>query len=123
MHESLTKTTQSEISSEEALQFENVYANLIGESLVLIRYRYNRPPEKRIDRVVPYVLDEATDRPLHVQVLPLLGAMYLHSKGRSSSQASQDGHFLVDNGDFLVKAGSKVTVIIGEIKKEGVTIS
>lgn len=121
MHASLI-TTQSEVPSREPLQIENVYANLTGESLVLIRYHYNRPPEKRIDRLVPYILDEATGRPLHVQILPLLGAMYLHSECRSSSQASQDGYFLVDNGDFLVKAGSKVTVIIGEIKKEGVTI-
>ena len=58
-----------------------------------------------------------------MQVLPLLGAIYLHSEGRSSSQAKQDGYFLVDNGDFLVKVGSKVTVVIGELKKEGVTIS
>lgn len=103
--------------------FDNVYANLIGETLVLIRYHYNRPPERRIDRAVPYILDEATGRPLHVQVLPLLGAVYLHSRDRMSNQAKQDGYFLVDNGDFLVKVGSKVTVVIGDLKKEGVTIS
>jgi hypothetical protein len=116
-------TTLSEGPSGEPLQFESVYANLIGESLVLIRYHYNRPPERRIDRLVPYILDEATGRPLYVQVLPLLGAIYLHSECRSSSRASQDGYFLVDNGDFIVKAGSKVTVVIGEMKQEGITIS
>jgi hypothetical protein len=114
---------RSDVLSEEPLQLDSVCANLIGETLVLIRYHYNRPPERRIDRAVPYILDEATGRPLHVQVLPLLGAVYLHSRDRWSSQASQDGYFLVDNGDFLVKVGSKVTVVIGELRKEGVTIS
>ena len=122
MQASLT-TMRSDVLSEEPLQLDGVYANLIGESLVLIRYHYNRPPEKKFGRAVPYILDEATGRPLHVQVLPLLGAVYMHSGGRSSGQASQEGYFLVDNGDFLVSAGSKVTVVIGELKKEGVTIS
>ena len=122
MQASLT-TMRSDVLSEEPLQLDGVYANLIGESLVLIRYHYNRPPEKKFGRAVPYILDEATGRPLHVQVLPLLGAVYMQSKGRSSGQASQDSYFLVDNGDFLVSAGSKVTVVIGELKKEGVTIS
>ena len=122
MQASLT-TTRSDVLSEEPLQFDSVYANLLGETLVLSRYHYNRPPEKRIDRPVPYIIDEATGRPLYVQVLPLLGAVYLHSRDRSSYQAKRDGYFLVDNGDFLVRAGSKVTVVIGELRKEGVIIS
>lgn len=116
-------TVQPDILFEGPLQLENVYANLIGESLIMVRYHYNRTPEKRIDRLVPYILDEATGRPLYVQVLPVLGAMYLHSKVRSSGKASQDGYFLVDNGDFLIKVGSKITVVIGELKKESIIIS
>jgi hypothetical protein len=115
-------TVEPALPFEGPLQLDDVYANLIGESLVLIRYHYNRPPGKKFGRAVPYIIDEATGRPLHVQVLPLLGAVYMHPMGRMSCQASQDGYFLADNGEFLVKAGSKVTVVIGELKKEGVTI-
>ena len=117
-------TMQSAILSDETIQIENSSANLAGHgSLVLVRYRFNRPPAREMDRVVPYLLDEATGRCLYVQTLPLIGPVYSHSLSRFSRHGNQEGYFVADNGEFLLEAGSKVTVVIGELRKTHVVVS
>lgn len=110
---------QSTIISSEPLMLEGATAKLAGEGgLILVRYRYNRPV--RGMRTSAWILDDASGRQLNVQMIPLIGPLNSYSLSR---RPTLEGYFVADNGERIVKAGSKITVVVGELRKENVIVA
>lgn len=110
---------QSIALSSEPLRLENVTARLAGEGgLIVIRYKYNKPA--RCMRTYNWIEDSASGRQLNVQTIPLIGPLNSYSLSR---RPVLEGYFVVDNGEGLVKAGSKITVAVGDLRKEDVIVA
>lgn len=104
----------------EPLQLEDASAKVAGEgSLVVVNYRFNKVPARDKARTVPYVLDEATGRPLFVQTVPIIGPLFSHTLTR---MPVREGYFVVDNGYRILKSGSKITVVIGDAVKKNIPV-
>jgi len=111
----------SVLGSLRAIRLESASAGLAGEgSLVVVRYRTSRPLPGDGRRILPCLLDEATGTRLQVQRVPYFGGLASRSVGPTTSS---EGYFVVDNSAAVLAAGSLVTVIIGELKKENVVVS
>ncbi len=111
--------TQSAALSSEPLRLEYVTAKLAGEGgLIIVRYRYNKP--SRSMRTNNWILDTASGKQLNVQVVPLIGPLNSYSLSR---RPAMEGYFVVDNGERTIKEGSKITVVVGEQRKEDVVVS
>ena len=104
-----------------AIRLESASAGLAGEgSLVVVRYRTSRPLPDDLRRHPPCLVDEASGARLPLQRVPYFGGLASRSVGPT---ASAEGYFVVDNSATIVAPGSRVTVIIGGLKKENVVVS
>lgn len=110
---------QSTALSSEPLILENVTARLAGDGgLLIIRYRYNRLTSGM--RTHNWILDPASGRQLNVQTIPLIGPLNSYSLSR---RPVLEGYFVIDNGERLVKEGSEITVMVGDLRKENVIVT
>ncbi len=108
---------QSAISSE-PLMIEGAIAKLAGEGgLIIVRYRYSRPV--RGVKTAAWILDETSGRQLNVQMIPIIGPLNSYSLSR---RPTLEGYFVVDNEERIVKPGSKITVVVGGLRKENVAV-
>jgi hypothetical protein len=107
-----------EQSAEEAWGILALHTRLTANG-TMIDFRYRvLDPDKALPlfsrEVKPYVVDEATGAKFGVPDLPKVGAV--RSTTRNPA-AGQEHFILFTNPNRFMKAGSKVTVVIGEYKK------
>jgi len=113
-----TGVAAGEQSVEEAWGIQALHVRLTANGTMIdFRYRVLDPdkagPLFRRE-VKPYIVDEATGAKFAVPDLPKVGAV------RSTTRnpvAGQEHYILFMNPNRFMKAGSKVTVVIGDYKK------
>lgn len=102
------------------LIIEEVSAKLAGSgSIIVIHYCTSRPLMHVGRNASPYIIDQESGKRLDVQRVPYIGNLSSRSVGSKPSEA---GYFIIDNSDYVVGPGSKVTTVIGELNKENVII-
>ena len=90
-------------------------------SMVDFRYRIVDPEKSKslTDRSArPYLVDEASGEKTYVPNAPKMGS--LRAKGNPLSGRTY--FILFSNPKGIIKKGSKVTVVIGDFKAEGLTV-
>ena len=112
-----------EQSAEEAWGIQALHVRLTANG-TMIDFRYGvLDPDKAVPlfrrEVKPYIVDEATGAKFTVPDLPKVGAV------RSTTRnpvAGQEHFILFTNPNMFMKSGSKVTVVIGDYKKEHLVV-
>jgi hypothetical protein len=90
--------------------------------IIDFRYRVIDPEKAALlaDRhVKPVLIDQASSRKLAVPVAPKIGSLRQTS---SKLTAGRIYFILFSNSEQLIKAGSKVTVVIGDFRAENLTV-
>lgn len=101
-------------------RIETASAMLAVESnLIMVGYRTRLPVHQSRGKTF-YVVDEKTGKRLDVQNVSFLGALSSRSVGRRSLS---HGYFLADNSERIVGPGSKITVVVGDLKIENIVVS
>jgi hypothetical protein len=107
--------------SGEPLQIEGASAMMAGETgYIFVSYRYSKLISGDNRASSAYVLDETSGKRLNVRSIPRIGPLISR---RLTRAPGRDGYFMVDNGESVVKVGSKITVMLGELRKEGVVVN
>jgi hypothetical protein len=88
-------------------------------SLIMVGYRTRLPMPQSRGRTL-FIVDEKTGKRLDVQNVSFLGALASRSVGR---RALSHGYFMADNAERTIVSGSKITVVIGEMKIENIVVS
>lgn len=101
-------------------RIETASAMLAVEStLVMVGYRTRLPMHQSRGKTL-FIVDEKTGKRLDVQNVSFLGALSSRSVGRRSLS---HGYFIADNAEGIVGPGSKITVVVGEMRIENVVVS
>lgn len=108
-------------SFEKPMRLERVNARLAGDGgMIIVRYRTSKPLPYHGKGVAAHVLDQASGKRLDVLKIPVIGPLSSHPMTRLPVC---EGYFVVDNVDRQVVAGSKITVVVGDLVSEEVAVS
>jgi len=86
---------------------------------VIIGYHVNEQMALSKRGTALYIIDQASKKKLDVQSVPILGPLFSHPMSRTPVNK---GFFLIDNGERLVRPGSKITVFVGDLKQEDIVV-
>jgi hypothetical protein len=108
-------------SHEKPLKLEGVHARLAGAGgMIIVRYRTSMPLPGSGKSVAAHVLDQASGKRIDVLRIPIIGLLNSHPLTR---MPTCEGYFVADNVDRKVVPGSKITVVVGDLKVEDVAVS
>jgi hypothetical protein len=100
---------------------EGVHARLAGAGgMIIVRYRTSMPLPGSGKSVAAHVLDQASGKRIDVLRIPIIGLLNSHPLTR---MPTCEGYFVADNVDRKVVPGSKITVVVGDLKVEDVAVS
>jgi hypothetical protein len=91
----------------------------VESSMVMIGYRTRLPMHQSRSKT-QFIVDEKTGKRLDVQNVSFIGALSSRSVGRRSLS---HGYFIADNAERTIVPGSKITVVIGEMRIENIVVS
>ena len=111
---------QTVIQEKWGLRVEGVRLTAAG-SLLDFRYRVidSEKVSVLVDRTAkPYLIDQASGKMLYVPNMPKVGSL----RARGKPEADRVYFILFGNSRGLVKKGSKVSVVIGDVKLEDLVV-
>lgn len=108
-------------SFENVMKLEGVNARLAGDGgMIIVRYRTSKSLPGSGKGIAAHVLDQASGKRLDVLRIPIIGLLNSHPLTR---MPTCEGYFVADNADRQVVCGSKITVVVGDLKLEDVAVS
>ncbi len=88
--------------------------------MIIVSYRTSKPLPGSGKGIAAHVLDPTSGKRLDVLKIPIIGSLNSHPLTRLPTC---EGYFVADNVDRQVVPGSKITVVVGDLKLEDVAVS